>query len=145
LISGLNAFSQRAAERLFQAHPEWKDLARADTGALTIEIASPTVGRSLLIVADDDELTIYFQPFAWHEHFGPFLGIDFEEFMDLAVEEIDLILHDQTVIAEHSCSGTWLGSSSFLITDPEQFRPKKSELIRLRSWTGRHDRELSGQ
>lgn len=141
-IGGLNAFSRRAAERLFQAHPEWGQFAHSEDGILVIEVPSPCSDRSLLVTTHDDELTVYLQPFAWHAHYGPYLNLKETEFLDQAVEEIDLVLNEKTLIAEHTVSGKWTRSSSFPVDEPDDLRPRRNELVRLRSWRGTHDRDI---
>ena len=69
IINGLNDFSQRFADHLFVCFPELTKYARADEGALVVEIPSPANSkRGLIVATDDNEISLGFDN--WHAHVG---------------------------------------------------------------------------
>jgi hypothetical protein len=118
----LNPFSQRFADGLFAAHPEWSPLAQRDPqgfpppGSLYLSVPSPVAGRALLIKTYGDQVTVDFGSDGWHEHFIPAAYVEGTSACTAALRFIDDLLADRRVIATRHLFGHSLWATPLVRT-----------------------------
>ena len=136
-----DAFSQRFADRLAAAHPEWPSLAQADPddGGLRVVVPSPVEGRTLLLRTYGTQVTIDFGPDGWHEHFLPQVHGSDAAAIDAALHFIDELLADRIVIATRYVLGVRLWSRAVHATT---VRAPSIGATRIVSWSGTRDATL---
>jgi hypothetical protein len=145
-FSELNPYSQRFAERLFAAYPEWSALAVRDPegfplpGSLLVSIASPRDARSLMVRTCGDQITIDFGPYAWHEHFGPWSGRNEDAVFDAALRFIADLMAERVAIATRILFGRAIGS--WIVGEKTPTRPWFGR-VEIYSWRGGRDATLS--
>jgi hypothetical protein len=144
----LNLFSQRFAERLFTAYPEWRSLARRDPdgfpepGSLLLIVESPVTGRALTIRTYGNQVTVDFGPHGWHDHFLAAAPRDEQKAFDDAMGLLVALTRDQRVIVTRTVFRRfrWVRSLPLSSIRPPTFG--RSEII---SWSGRLDKTLHAQ
>src|ERR1700733_2429156 len=111
----LSEISHAFAIALFATFPEWEPLAKAvqedDTKPPFLEVAVPQDGtdRVLYMSTADDEITVGFD--YWHDHIGPFLGIETGESVEQAIGIIEAFVNEQTVVIVTYREGKWVQST----------------------------------
>jgi hypothetical protein len=142
----LNAFSQRFANRLLLAHPDWRPLIQHDPegfpppGSLHISVPSPVAGRALVIRTSGDQLTIDFGPHGWHEHFLPAAYADEASACTAALRFIEDLLTDRQVIATRYFFGRPAWGRAL---EAGHARTPLLGQTRIVSWSGTQDATLS--
>ena len=129
----LDPFSQAAAKHIFEAFPQWQDLARVDqaedeTAFLVIEVAAPQsadVERGLLIETANEEFTVGFD--IYHEHHGQWPA---------ALRFLKGILDEQAAVVSWFQDDVWLGSTVRDARAGLPPWPEHSTRLRIRSWNG---------
>lgn len=111
----LDELSRSLADRLFGQFPEWesKAVALAVQGAiqgdvLQVTVPQPGSERVLWICTENDEITIEFG--MWHEHIGVFMGISEGEAIEQALDLIQRIIDERSVVKVMYRDGKWSGS-----------------------------------
>jgi hypothetical protein len=144
----LNPYSQRFAERLFVAHPEWRTIAQRDPtgfpapGSLLVTVQSPVAGRELWIRTYGDQVTVDFGQQGWHEHFGPGTATDEAGIFDAAIGFIDDLLNDRKVVATRYLFGRPLWSRAM---DASRAHAPLFGRTAVISWSGRKDATLASR
>lgn len=142
----LNAFSQRFADRLLLAHPDWRPLLQHDPegfpppGSLHISVPSPVAGRTLLIRTYGDQVTIDFGPHGWHEHFLPAAHADEAAACTAALSFIEDLLTDRKVIATRCFFGRPVWGRAL---EAGRAHAPRFGQTRIVSWSGTQDATLS--
>ncbi len=143
------SYSERFLAFLAREAPGWRALARADdedAGAYMVEVESPNenASASLWISTQDEEITVGFD--AFHSHFETWHFesevVAFSEALALAKD----IVTEKQVVASWWKDEKWSGSQ--LIARGEEVnrseRTPADTCLRIRSWTGKYDREQKG-
>jgi hypothetical protein len=139
IINGLNEFSQRFADHLFVCFPELARWARADEGALVVEIPSPANSkRGLIVASDDNEISLGFDN--WHAHVGDEMTSETQKF-ELASQLVDDFLHERVMVAakfknQQFVAAKLLRSEEGLDSEPPA---EPGERLFVRSFRGTHD------
>jgi len=139
IINGLNDFSQRFADHIFVCFPELTRYARADEGALVVEIPSPTNSkRGLIVATDDNEISLGFDN--WHAHVGDQTTSEAQKF-ELASQLVDDFLHERVMVAakfkdQQFVAARLLRSQEELDSEPPA---EPGERLFVRSFRGTHD------
>jgi hypothetical protein len=138
-INGLNEFSQRFADHLFVCFPELARYARADEGALVVEVPSPANNkRGLIVASDDNEISLGFDN--WHAHVGDETTSETQKF-ELASQLVDDFLHERVMVAakfkdQQFVAARLLRSQEELDSEPPA---EPGERLFVRSFRGTHD------
>jgi hypothetical protein len=139
ILNGLNQFSQRFADHLLVCFPELAKHARADEGALVVEVPSPASSkRGLIIATDDNEISLGFDN--WHAHVGDETTSESQKF-ELAAQLVDDFLHDRVMVAakfkdQQFVAARLLRSEEGLESEPPA---EPGERLFVRSFRGTHD------
>jgi hypothetical protein len=139
IINGLNDFSQRFADHLFVCFPEMAKYARADEGALVVEVPSPANSkRGLIVASDDNEISLGFDN--WHAHVGDETTSETQKF-ELASQLVDDFLHERVMVAakfkdQQFVAAKLLRSEEGLDSEPPA---EAGERLFVRSFRGTHD------
>jgi hypothetical protein len=142
----LNAFSQRFADRLLLAHPDWRPLIPHDPegvappGSLHVSVPSPVAGRTLVIRTSGDQVTVDFGPHGWHEHFLPAAYADEASACTAALRFIEDLLTDRQVIVTRYFFGRPAGGRA--LEAGHAHAPLLGQ-TRIVSWSGTQDATLS--
>lgn len=139
IINGLNEFSQRFADHLFVCFPDLARFARADEGALVVEVPSPANSkRGLIVASDDNEISLGFDN--WHAHVGDETTSEAQKF-ELASQLVDDFLHERVMVAakfkdQQFVAARLLRSEDGLDSEPPG---EPGERLFVRSFRGTHD------
>jgi len=139
ILNGLNEFSQRFADHLFVCFPDVAKYARADEGALVVEIPSPASSkRGLIIATDDGEISLGFDN--WHGHVGDEATSEEQKF-ELAAQLVHDFFHDRVMVGvkfkdQHFMGAKLLREDERLDADPPS---EPGERLFVRSFRGTHD------
>ena len=143
-LENLDEYSQRFAKMLFEIHPEWWALATVESrtesnlGYLSIVVPSPSHPDSQLwITTDGTEVRIAFD--YWHMHLGGWLGGEEREWFLEALENIEDILSEKTIIAVSMNGDQLCGSTN--IKPGEIPKLIKGSRTYVRSWLGTYNAE----
>jgi hypothetical protein len=157
----LNDYSQRFAEVLFAAFPDWKQFASArkadgadESGFLVVEVPAPTKGliTNDLIVKNGDYLWIYSEGeitvgFDYHHmHFDTFdFQTEVPSFID-AVEFIKSIVNEEICFVAVFNGNSFCGSTSASAdAKPDlsswDWLDKSCQDVYVRSWRGTYNRK----
>jgi hypothetical protein len=144
--ASLDQLSLSFADCLFRIYGDWEEYAELltddkglPTGAFRVSVPQPHGERSLEVRTDEGEITVGFG--YWHAHFGSYLGISDQEAIALAIEEIDSILAERSVVRVSFKGGAWSGSS-LEDANGRLAPPREGESAAAYSWLGTHDRDL---
>jgi len=144
-LHDLNPWSRRFAERLFAAHPEWRSIARRDPegfplpGSLLLEVASPVVGRALMIRTHGDQVTVDFGRHGWHDHFGSSSGQSESAAFGAALALIEDLMTERVVVVTRVLFGRPVWSRA---VDAARVRRPLIGRVEVCSWRGRDDETL---
>jgi hypothetical protein len=139
----LDDHAKAVAEALFKRFPHWEQYASEHNGVLAVILQSPTGDRRLELNTGDDELTVFMDPFPWHEHF---YSSDVEE----ALDTLNALFREELLIVvewEPRSPGLVLGDSrkwvSSTTTSPGEKREVRSGLLtQVRSFCGTYDQDI---
>lgn len=139
----LDSHAKTVAEALFKRFPQWEQYASEQTGVLAIILQSPVGDRQLELNTHDDELTIFMDPFPWHQHF---YSSDIEE----ALHTMNALFTEELLIAvewEPRSSGLVLGNSRKWVSSTTTLPGEKLEvrsglLMQVRSFCGTYDQDI---
>jgi hypothetical protein len=159
----LDDYSQRFADVLFQAFPEWKQFASVkklndadESGFLVVEVPAPTKGLmtndlilkngDYLWVYSDGEITVGFD--YHHAHFDNFdFQTEAQNFAD-AIEFIKSILDEEVCFVAVFSGNSFCGSTSALANEKPDLSgwdwlDKSCQDVYVRSWRGTYNRKYS--
>ena len=143
------AYSERFLAFLAREAVEWRATATPDSeaaGAYQIEVESPNENASapLWISTADEEITVGFD--AYHSHFETWHfeseDMAFREALALARD----IVAEKLLVASWWNGEKWSGSQLIELGDEvkRSDRTPADACLRIRSWTGKYDREEKG-
>jgi hypothetical protein len=142
----LDEVSEDFARACFAAYPDWRERAVVNSrpddaeGYLEITVPNPAGSGNLLILTDDEEVTVCFG--GYHSHFDWPPADDPIGTHNEPMAFIAAVLADQLIAGSAWNGETWCGS---WIGRPGEAHPigdnalAGATTIRLRSWTGAHD------
>ncbi|MCB1181872.1 hypothetical protein KDM41_00410 [bacterium] len=152
-LQNLNDHSRQFAMRLFRRWPEWHRLSRFDPyeefekEALLVEVPRPRDGSShgLFITTSEWEISIGFGE-SFHTRFGSDGSDDPGSFYDEAMAFLEGFVAERIVVAVAFEDGEWLGSWRIDLAQEslDDVQPAPGETVRVRSWLGTWDRDLTG-
>ncbi|MBD1865635.1 MULTISPECIES: hypothetical protein [Trichocoleus] len=152
----LNDYSQRFANVLFQAFPQWEPFSTVEVeneqeteGYLQVKVPAPISGLlpSELIEHDDDflcidtdgEVTVSYD--YYHCHFDRYSDIPEEQGFHEAIEFILALVKEEICIVVGMNRGQWCGSTSFKAgEEPNLSSVKAYPTVYIRSWQGTYNR-----
>ena len=151
-LGRLNDHSRQFAKLLFSQWPEWIQYARFDPyedfekEALLIEVPRPVDGSShgLYITTSEWEISVGYGD-NFHTRFGTSgEGEGSSDFYSEAIEFIRNFVEENFVLATAYQGKEWLGAWKIdLRREPlNEVEVEPGVVVRIRSWTGRHDCEL---
>lgn len=151
-LDRLNDHSRQFARLLFARWPEWFQHARFDPyedfekEALLVEVPSPVDGSShgLFITTSEWEVSVgYGEDF--HTRFGAADEDGSASFFDMALEFIDDFVAERCVLATAYDQREWLGSWKIDLRqdDLDLVKTEPGVVVKIRSWRGTHNRELT--
>ena len=109
-----------------------------EAGSFLLEVPSPaTATRHLSVSTDGDEVTVGFGS-EWHDHYGSWTGDDEETSFRQALEAIEALLSERTVVVVGYRDGRPAWSTAQRIND--QLPSWDAERYEIISWSGKHDR-----
>ena len=136
----LDDYSAKARAALLASHPDWQSYMseypenKTNSSYVLVTIPSPAdPKRTLHLYTADEEVTVDFAMYECH-------------FSDLssAIEFAEQVMREDLLIASFWKQKEWTGSATVQrneqITMPDSF-DKNSDLLKVRSWTGRLDCE----
>ena len=141
----MNAFSSRFKSFLLKQRPSWdRYLKTNDDVSLVVEFPcpNPQVERGLLVTTDAEEVTVYFD--TGHEHFNSYGSMTEKDDFIEASQFISSLLYDRIVFVSYCVDGREI-AGSILSADTQidtPFTIKEKTDVRVRSWTGKHDRDF---
>jgi hypothetical protein len=139
ILNGLTEFSQRFADHLFVCFPDVTKYARADEGALVVEVPSPASSkRGLIIATDDDQISLGFDN--WHGHVGDETTPEQQAF-ELATQLMHDFFHDRVMIAARFKDKQFVGARLLRAEESLESEPpaEPGEQLFVRSFCGTHD------
>ena len=136
----LDHYSAKARAALLAAHPDWQPYVPAypdketNSSYVLETIPSPSDQKQALnLYTADEEVTVTFDMYEWH----------FNE-LSSATQFAEHLMREDLLIASFWKQNEWRGSTTVergeQITMPDSF-DRNSDLLKVRSWTGRLDRE----
>ena len=151
-LERLNDHSRQFANRLFRLWPEWVKYARFDPyedfekEALLIEVPRPVDGsrNGLFITTSEWEISVGFG-----ENFHTRFGLSGEpatvDFYEKAISFLQDFLDEQVVVATAYQDKEWLGAWKIDRRNEalDQVEVEEGVTLKIRSWLGTHDRELT--
>lgn len=151
-LERLNDHSRQFATLLFRVWPEWLQYARFDPyedfekEALLVEVPRPVdgSGHGLFITTSEWEVSVGFGE-TFHTRFGPSGEASPGNFYDEAIAFLKDFTEERLVLALAYQDGEWLGAWKVdLRTESlEDQEVGEGESLRIRSWLGTHDRDLT--
>ncbi len=139
----LDGNAKTVATALFARFPQWEQHVSERNGVLAVILQSPTTDRQLELNTADDEVTIFFDPFPWHQHFD---SSEIEE----ALDTLEALFKEETLIAvywERSWLGwvllrgrKWVRSTTMLPGEKPDLR--RGLLMQIRSFCGTYDQDI---
>lgn len=149
----LNDHSRQFATRLFRVWPEWYQFSRFDPyedfekEALLVEVPRPCDGSShgLFITTSEWEISVGFGE-SFHTRFGAGDEKSSVNFHDEAITFLENFVAERIVLAVAHQGSEWLGAWKIdLSTEAlSEVEVGPGEIVRIYSWLGTHDCELSG-
>jgi hypothetical protein len=139
ILNGLTDFSQRFADHLLLCFPELAKYARADEGALVVELPSPASSkRGLIIATDDNEISLGFDN--WHAHVGDEATSEGQKF-ELATQLVDDFMHERVMVAAKFKDQQFVGAKLLRSEEGLESEPpnEPGERLFVRSFRGTHD------
>jgi hypothetical protein len=139
ILNGLTDFSQRFADHLFVCFPELAKYARADEGALVVEVPSPaSTKRGLVIATDDNEISLGFDN--WHAHVGDETTDESQKF-ELATQLVHDFFHERVMVAVKFKDQQFLNAKLLRAEEQLDAEPPAApgEQLFVRSFRGTHD------
>ncbi len=134
----LSPYSQRFADRLFAAYPEWRPLQRDyPNDDLSVSIPAPQDGSPALNIYAEGEITLSYSQ--WHTHFDWLNDNEAESFAD-ALEFIHDLLAEEVCIAAR-WKGERISSAGTLVPGGISTFDPGATRIKVRSWRGTYDKE----
>ena len=136
----LDDYSAKARASLLASHPDWQSYMseypdnETNSSYVLVTIPSPAdPKRTLHLYTADEEVTVDFAMYECH----------FSE-LNNAIEFAEQLMREDLLIASFWKQNEWTGSATVerneQITMPGSF-DRNSDLLKVRSWTGRLDRE----
>ena len=136
----LDDYSAKARAALLASHPDWQSYMseypdnETNSSYVLVTIPSPAdPKRTLHLYTADEEVTVDFAMYECH----------FDE-LSSAIEFAEQVMREDLLIASFWKQNEWTGSATVEqnehITMPDSF-DKNSDLLKVRSWTGRFDCE----
>jgi hypothetical protein len=139
----LDGHSKTVAEALFRRFPQWEQNASEHNGVLAVILQSPAGDRQLELNTGDDELTIFMDPFPWHQHFD---SSEIEE----AFDTLGALFREEILVTVYwECrwlgwivgrGRKWVSSTTMLPSEKPDVRP--GLLTQVRSFCGTHDQDI---
>jgi len=139
ILNGLTEFSQRFADHLFVCFPELAKYARADEGALVVEVPSPASRkRGLIIATDENEVSLGFDN--WHAHVGDENTDEAQKF-ELATQLVHDFFHERVMVAAKFKDQQFVGAKLLRSEEGLESEPpaEPGERLFVRSFRGTHD------
>jgi hypothetical protein len=138
----LNELSRNFANRLFGEFEEWESQAaglsgegETQGGALRVTVPQPGSERVLSICTENGEIRVEYA--MWHEHIGSFMGITDAEAIEKALDLIQQIIAERSVVKVRYRDGKWSGS--WLEETPCDLAPEAGATTAVYSWRGTYD------
>lgn len=136
----LDEYSAKARTALLALHPDWQsymsDYPDKETNSSYVLVTIPSPAdpkHTLHLYTADEEVTVDFAMYECH----------FSE-LSSAIEFAEQLMREELLVASFWKHNEWTGSKTVApdeeISMPDSF-DKNSDLLRVRSWTGRLDRE----
>jgi hypothetical protein len=151
-LERLNDHSRQFATLLFRAWPEWLQHARFDPyedfekEALLVEVPRPVDGNGhgLFVTTSEWEVSVGFGE-TFHTRFGPSGEDKTGNFYDEAIEFLKDFTQERIVLAIAYQDGEWLGAWKVDLRTESVAEQEvgEGESLRIRSWLGTHDRDLT--
>jgi len=151
-ITGLDAFSQSVAEKIFARFPEWKALAMAQAerdapSYLLVEVPPPPqadVAEPLRITTSNEEVTVGFD--YYHCHFDEWVSDDGDSFGEgAALKFVEALLSERQAAASWWHGNDWRGST--VVRGSERPKPpdfvRDARRVRIRSWLGTYNADYA--
>jgi hypothetical protein len=139
ILNGLTEFSQRFADHLFVCFPELAKYARADEGALVVEVPSPaSEKRGLIIATDENDISLGFDN--WHAHVGDESTAEAQKF-ELATQLVHDFFHERVMVAAKFKDQQFVGAKLLRSEEGLESEPpsEPGERLFVRSFRGTHD------
>lgn len=142
--------TQAFTAELFAAFPEWRQFSRTERAAdgaeyLVVEVEPPAtadVEDGLTIDTADGEITVGFD--VYHCHFDAWVGDGEHVGAAAALAFIRQIVTEQIGIASWWQGQEWKGSNHVAAgMQPERSWPGTFDRVRIRSWSGRLNADIS--
>jgi hypothetical protein len=144
----LDDYSEKARAALLASHPDWQPYMSAypdketDTSYVLVTIPSPVdPKRALHFYTADEEITVSFDMYECH--FNVLTNPKGGE-LNTAIEFAERLMREDLLVASFWKQNEWTGSttveSNEQVAIPDSF-DRNSDLLKVRSWTGRLDRE----
>lgn len=135
----LSPYSQRFADTLFTAYPEWRPLQRDyPNGDMSVSVPAPRDGSPALNIYAEGEITISYHH--WHTHFDWLNDGEDEAFSD-ALAFISDFLKEEVCIAARWKGERPSGAETSTPGSVPTFGPGITRISVL-SWRGTHDQEF---
>ena len=136
----LDDYSAKARAALLASHPDWQSYIstypeqETDSPYVLVTIPSPVdPNRTLHLYTADEEVTVSFDMYEWHFNA-----------LSSAVDFAEQLMREELLVASFWKQNKWTGSITVAqneqIKMPDSF-DSNSDLLKVRSWTGRLDRE----
>ena len=142
-------YSERFLAFLAREASEWHAAAKPDVeaaGAYLVEVESPNdnASASLWISTEDEEITVGFD--AFHSHFETWHFDSEEKAFREALALARSIVAEKVLIASWWKDEKWSGSQLIELGEEvkRSDRTPADACLRIRSWTGKYDREEKG-
>jgi len=152
-LSLLNDHSRQFATSLYRIWPQWYRWSRFDPyedfekEALLVEVPRPVDGSAhgLFITTSEWEISVGFGE-NFHRRFGMSGESSPHDFYSDALAFLQKFVAETMVIAVAYQDGEWLGSWTIDLTEMDlaEVQVEEGELVQIRSWRGRYDREMRG-
>jgi hypothetical protein len=129
-----------------QRFPQWTHAMREHDGVFEVTLQSPISSRRLFLTTENEEISIYFIPFPWHEHFDGSYGNRIQNALDTfeAIYNEELYVVNQYKNREVGSleGGNWTRSTKLLPSEEPKVFP--GEVAEVRSFRGTYDRDVRG-
>ena len=137
-LKKLTVFARVVAEAFLARFPQLASAIDEKGGDLEISLKCPETNYEVVLTSENEEVTIYFNPFPWHQHFDwpP------EKTEENCFDILDSLINERLLITFHTKDDTWVGSSSMV---PGEVSEKHSGLqLSIRSFRGTYDKDIQG-
>lgn len=156
----LDDYSQRFAEVLFAAFPNWKEfftvqspMDSAEEGSLLVKVPAPAKGllpddllpdyKDFLTIDSEGEITIGFD--YYHAHFDMFSDANETEEFNQAVEFVQTIIKEKFCVVVVLDGNQWCGSTGIIAGEKPDLSNFKnlnsSQDVYVRSWQGTYNQK----